>query len=417
MPSRHAARLRVARHARRPESHRVLRVTAIAATALLAFGATGAATAYTRLQGNIRSADVTSLLGRDRPTPSATGTPDPDDPKAGQALNILLIGSDVREGENASIGGAEEGMRSDTTIVMHVSADRSRVELVSIPRDTLVDIPACERSDGTSSEPQRGQFNAAFSIGSQSGQVSDAAACTIRTVEENTGVFINDYVVIDFAGFIRMVDALGGVQMCIPNDMRSPKAGLDLPAGTHVLDGATALAFARARTGTGVGDGSDTGRLGRQQQLLAATVQTVQSKNLLTDVPELLRFLNAATSSITASPELASIPTMTGLAFSLRSTLSGNIAFMTMPFTTAPSDPNRVVMAEEARQVWSNLSADLPAITPPAPPAPAPGTDPAAPAAPADPAPADPAAPPAPAPTPTPGKDAITADDVSTVCA
>jgi LCP family protein required for cell wall assembly len=299
-------------------------------------------------------------------------------------------------------------MRSDTTIVMHVSADRSRVELVSIPRDTLVDIPSCARSDGTASGEQRGQFNAAFSIGSESGQVSDAAACTIRTVEENTGVFINDYVVIDFAGFIRMIDALGGVQMCIPNDMRSPKAGLDLTAGTQVLDGATALAFARARTGEGVGDGSDTGRLGRQQQLLAATVQAVQSKNLLTDVPELLGFLNAATQSITASPDLASIPTMTGLAFSLRGTLSGNIAFMTMPFAPAPSDPNRVVMADEAQQVWSNLSADVPALT-----------QPVATAAPVDPtAPADPAATPAePTATPTPGKDAITADDVSTVCA
>ncbi len=264
-------------------------------TAVLAFGAAGAATALTRFQGNIESADVTELLGENRPTPTVTESPDPDDPKAGQALNILLIGSDVRAGENASIGGEVAGMRSDTTIVMHVSADRSRVELVSIPRDTLVDIPSCERSDGTASGEQRGQFNAAFSIGSESGQVSDAAACTIRTVEENTGVFINDYVVIDFAGFIRMIDALGGVQMCIPTDMRSPKAGLDLTAGTQVLDGSTALAFARARTGEGVGDGSDTGRLGRQQQLLAATVQAVQSKNLLTDVPELLGFLNAAT--------------------------------------------------------------------------------------------------------------------------
>ncbi len=411
MPSRPAARSRVARHARRPESHRVLRGTALAVTAVLAFGVTGAATAYTRFQGNIESADVTRLLGDDRPTPTVTESPDPDDPKAGQALNILLIGSDVREGENATIGGEVEGMRSDTTIVMHVSADRSRVELVSIPRDTLVDIPACERSDGTASRAHRGQFNSAFSIGSESGQVSDAAACTIRTVEENTGVFINDYVVIDFAGFIRMIDALGGVQMCIPTDLRSPKAGLDLTAGTHVLDGATALAFARARTGEGLGDGSDTGRLGRQQQLLAATVQAVQSKNLLTDVPELLRFLNAATSAITASPDLASIPTMTGLAFSLRGTLGGNIAFMTMPFAPAPSDPNRLVMADEARQVWSNLSADLPALTPPVA-ATEPPADATAPAAPAD-----PATPVDPTPTPTPGTDAITADDVSTVCA
>jgi LCP family protein required for cell wall assembly len=384
----------------------VLRGTALAVTALLAFGVTGAATAYTRLQGNIESADVTDLLGEDRPTPSAT--PDPDDPRAGQALNILLIGSDVREGENAAIGGEVEGMRSDTTIVMHVSADRSRVELVSIPRDTLVDIPACERSDGTTSKAQGGQFNAAFSIGSQSGQVSDAAACTIRTVEENTGVFINDYVVIDFAGFIRMIDALGGVPMCIPNDMSSPKAGLELTAGTHVLDGATALSFARARTGEGLGNGSDTDRLGRQQQLLAAMVQTVQSKNLLTDVPQLLSFLNAATSSITASPDFASIPTMTGLAFSMRGTLGGNIAFMTAPFAAAPSDPNRVVLTDEADALWSAMSADQPLVTPEPEPTTAAPADPAAPAPTTTEPPVE--------DTPTPGHDPITADDVSTVC-
>ncbi|WNB86305.1 LCP family protein [Cellulomonas sp. ATA003] len=378
-----------------------MRGAALGLTAVLAFGATGVAAAYTRLQTNIESVDVTALLGEDRPTP--TRTPDPDDPHAGQALNILLIGSDVRDGENADLGGEVEGMRSDTTIVMHVAADRSRVELVSIPRDTLVDIPACPRSDGTTSRPQAGQFNAAFSIGSESGEVSDAAVCTILTVEENTGVFIDDYVVIDFAGFIRMIDALGGVPMCIPNDMRSPKAGLELAAGTHVLDGTTALAFARARTGEGVGNGSDIDRLGRQQQLLAATVQTVQSKNLLTDVPELLRFLNAATSSVTASPGLASIPDLSGLAWSVRGTLGGNIAFMTIPIAAAPSDPNRVVMTPEADQVWANLSADLPALTQPerTPAPPGAGTD----------------APVEPAPTPTPGQDAITADDVSTVCA
>ncbi|QTE31317.1 LCP family protein [Pengzhenrongella sicca] len=377
---------------------------ALLVTAVLAFSITGAATAYTRLQSNITSANVVDLLGDDRPEQAAT--PDPNDPNAGQALNILLMGSDVRDGENAEIGGDVSGMRSDTTIVLHLSADRTRADLVSIPRDTLVDIPACARSDGTTSEAQDGQFNAAFSIGSESGQVSDAAACAIRTVEENTGVFINEFVVIDFAGFTRMVDALGGVPICIPNDMSSPKAGLELTAGQQTLDGVTALAYARARTGTGVGDGSDTNRLGRQQQLLAAMVRTVQSQNLLTDLPNLLQFLNAATSSITASTTLASIPNLTGLAFSLRGTASSNITFMTIPFAAAPSDPNRVVMTDEADAIWAALAADQP-ITPAAEPV----------------APVDPAATPDPSAdasveqeTPVPGKDAITAETVTAVC-
>ena len=377
-------------------------------TALLAFSVTGVATAYTKLQGNIQSADVTDLLGTDRPT--AAVAPDPNDPNAGRALNILLMGSDIRDGENAAIGGAVSGARSDTTIVLHLSADRKRADLVSIPRDTLVDIPACQRSDGTSSKAQKAQFNFAFSWGGESGQVSDAAACAMRTVEKNTGVRLDDFVVIDFAGFTRMVDALGGVPICVPTDMVSSKAGLDLTAGQQTLDGTTALAFARARTGTGVGDGSDTSRIGRQQQLLAATVRQVQSKNLLTDVPELLRFLNAATSSITASPTLASIPNLTGLAFSLRGTPTGSITFMTIPFAAAPSDSNRVVMTGEADAIWANLAADQPIVAPTAPAAETPA---ATPGAAVDPT-------PAPIPTPTetkkPGKDAITADDVTAVC-
>lgn len=387
-----------------------MRSIALAVTALLAFGVTGAATAYAKLQGNINSADVSGLLGDNRP--KAATTPDPNDPNAGQALNILLMGSDVRDGENASIGGAVDGMRSDTTIVLHLSADRKRADLVSIPRDTLVDIPACKRSDGSSSKAQKDQFNAAFSIGSQSGEVSDAAACAIKTVEANSGVLINDYVVIDFAGFTRMVDALGGVPICVPNDMSSPKAGLHLNAGQQTLNGTTALAFARARTGKGVGDGSDTNRLGRQQQLLAAMVRAVQSKNLLTDVPELLQFLNAATSSITASPDLASISSLSGLAFSLRGTLGGNITFMTIPFSTAPSDPNRVVMTDAADAIWANVAADKPILPAeaPAPASPTPGSTPGPSATPA------PEATPAPAETKTPGKDAITADDVTAVC-
>jgi LCP family protein required for cell wall assembly len=352
-----------ARHARKPESHRVARGIALTMTALLALGATGGATAYSRLQGNIQAVDVTALLPSARPT-----VPPPADPSAGKPLNILLMGSDNRAGANAKIAGEVAGMRSDTTIVLHLSANRTRVELVSIPRDTLVKIPVCLRSDGSKSTPRTGMFNSAFAIGASAGKVSDAAACAMNTVETNTHVFLNGYVVIDMTGFTRMIDALGGVPICIQNDMDSPAAGLHVKAGAQTLNGTTALAFARARKGKGLGDGSDTGRIVRQQQLLAATVRMVQSKNLLTDGPALLKFLSAATSSITANPELASISHLTGLAYSLRGT--GTVTFMTIPFGPAPSDPNRVVMTPAADAVWANLIADKP-ISPAKPAAPA----------------------------------------------
>ncbi|MCR6491780.1 LCP family protein [Cellulomonas sp. P24] len=340
----------------------MLRSVALTLTAVLAFGAGGFATAYSRFQGNIDSADVTGLLGADRPTSSAA--PDPNDPSSGSPVTLLLMGSDERDGANGAIGGSVEGMRSDTTIVLHISANRKRVEAVSIPRDSHVQIPACTMTNGKTSKPQSARFNAAFAIGADTGgDTASAAACAIKTVESLTGVRIDGFVVVDFVGFIRMVDALGGVPICIPNAMDSPKAGLKLSAGYQTLDGKTALAYARARTGTGVGDGSDTNRIGRQQQLLAATAREVFSKNLLTDVGQLLRFLDAATSSVTANPELASITNMAGLAFSLKDIPSGNITFMTVPFTSYRPDPNQVVWTSAAATIWANMASDRSIVT------------------------------------------------------
>ena len=409
MTPRHTAnrRQRPARHASRVRRHPIARGAAIAVVAVLAFGATGAATAWVRLENNIETHDVTELLGEDRPEVKAEPV-DPTDPNSGRALNILLMGSDVRDGENAALGGEVDGMRSDTTIVAHISADRQRMELVSIPRDSHVEIPACQRSDGSTSSAKDSRFNEAFSIGAQSGNVADAAACTIRTVESLTGVFIDGWVVVDFAGFVNMVDALGGIPICIPNDMSSPKAGLEITAGNQVLDGRTALAFARARTGTGVGDGSDTNRLGRQQQLLGATANEVLSKNLLTETTALFRFLTAATQSLTADPNTGNITSLAGLAFSLREIPSGNITFMTVPFGAYAADKNQVVWTSEADQIWANMAADVPIVTPPVTTPPvdagttAPGTEPVT--------------PPTTTETPKPGVDPFTPDDVQAVC-
>ncbi|MCL3862734.1 LCP family protein [Actinotalea sp. K2] len=369
MTARHAAatRPRAVRHARNPHRHHLLRLGALLVVGVMSFGVTGAATAYVRLQNNILSADIDHLLGDDRP--EVLATPDPDDPNSGAPVNILVLGTDSREGSEEAVADGEEGQRSDTTIVVHVSADRQRVDLVSIPRDSLVQIPECLRSDGTSSRAQgTAMFNSAYSIGGMSGEISDAAACTQRTVEQNTGVRIDHFVVINMAGFINMVDALGGVPICIPEEIYSPKANnLHLQAGNQVLDGGQALSYARARSGEGL-DGSDTARIGRQQRLLAATASSVLSKNLLTDVPELVRFLNAVTRSLTVSSGLSSIPDMTGLAFSLREVSSGSITFMTVPFAPAPSDPNRVVWTSEADDVWAKVASDQPLVTPVEPP-------------------------------------------------
>lgn len=360
MSPRHALPVRrVPRHAAGFRRHAVLRAIALGVTSVLAFGVAGAATAYNRLQNNITSADVEHLLGERPDEP----TPDPTDPNKGVPVNILVMGSDTREGQEGVTNDKVDGQRSDTTILVHISAERDRVDLVSIPRDSLVDIPECLRSDGTSSRARSNEmFNAAFALGGQNGSVTDAAACTQKTVEAATGVYIHHFVVIDMAGFVTMVDALGGIPMDIPQPIRSRKARLDLDAGHQVLDGRTALGYARARTGEGL-DGSDLGRIERQQMLLGATAQEVLRKNLLTDVPELLAFLNAAARSLTVSSKIAAIPDMAGLALSLQGISSENINFLTVPVAAAPSDPNRVVWTSEADDLWQALRDDVPLTT------------------------------------------------------
>lgn len=346
----------VARHVRRFRSHPIVRRVALTAIAVIGFAGTTAATAWVRLENNIVTHDVTALLG-DRP--EILYTPDPEDPAANRPLNLLILGSDERSGDDA-IGGAVEGMRSDTTIVAHISADRSRVELVSIPRDSHVTIPSCVRSDGSTTPAQDARFNAAFALGGMNGEVSDAVACTLRTVEALTGVYIDGWVVVDFLGFIEMVEALGGVEMCIPHEMVSSDAGLHLSPGCQVLDGPTALAFARARKGPGLGDGSDLGRVTRQQDLMAAMVEEVLTSNLLTDATGLYRFVSSATQSLTTDPETGNVGTIVGLGFSLRGLRGDDLTFMTVPIAEYTPDPNQVVWTAEADLVWQNIARDVP---------------------------------------------------------
>ncbi len=407
-------RPRAARHARNPRTHRILRGIALTTVAVVAFGVAGAAAAFTRLQGNMDQVDVSALVG---PTPQVTRTPDPDDPNKGAPVNILVLGSDQRDGVNAQIGGDVAGMRSDTTILVHVSADRQRVEAISIPRDSLVDIPSCTMSNGKKSRATHGMFNTAFATGwDMGGDMASAAACTIRTVQENTGVPIDHFVVVDFAGFQSMIDAIGGVEICIPNAMTSKDAGLNVQAGVQRLDGPTALAFARARKGKGVGDGSDTNRIGNQQRLVAAMATEVLSKNVLSDLGQLVSFLDAATSSLTTDSGL-SLTAMTGLTYNMRSIRGDSITFMTVPWAPAKSDPNRVEWTSAATEMWANVAADLPALGEPEPTtptttAPTPGTT--APTAPEATAPVPEQ--PTPAPTKQAGREAFTAEDTTAVC-
>ncbi len=332
-----------------------LRGVSLAALSLVLFATSSFAIAYNDIQTNIDRHDIGDLLG-ERPT--ADRDPAPIDPSAGEEINIVVLGSDTRAGDvNDEYGTTPEGgQRSDTTMLAHISADRQRVEVVSIPRDSLVTVPSCRMGDGSWTEPRyEAMFNSAFAMGADGGDLGTAAACTIRTIEELSGVLVDDFVIVDFAGFINVVDALGGVPMCIPEPINDPKAKLELEAGEQVLDGRDALGFARARYT--LGRGSDIERIGRQQELVASIAREAMSKNLLTDLPKLYRFLDAATSTLTTGTDLGSIPTLAGIAYSLRGIDLENIVFETMPHLPAG---NRVVPAPEAEELWEALRNDEP---------------------------------------------------------
>lgn len=322
------------RHGARPPGNTVLRFTAWALAATLGFAGVFVYSYGATALGRITTVDISPLLTAqerpDRPQP-------PQDGSKGTAINILLVGSDVRSGKNGSIGGrVTEGMRSDTTIVMHISADRSRIEMMSIPRDTRVRIPDCTLFNGLVKRGWTGKFNIAFANGGVRGNPAEAAACTANAVEQLTDIYIHYYVVVDFAGFIDMIDALGGVPMTIDRDLRSSKAKLNLKKGEQVLTGRQALAYARMRTAEEGGvDGTDPQRIGRQQELLANTVKAAREKNLFFDVVALTDFIKAGADTMTMSPELTDIDYLVALAFSLRNVDEDKIVFATTPWRFA----------------------------------------------------------------------------------
>lgn len=348
------SRTRPVQHSAQPvHGRRTLRGVAAVLVFLLTFGTAGMALGYSRLQGNINLSDIGDYLGGERPTEDAG----PVDPAAGRAWNVLVLGSDTREGENAGIDSSQTsaGMRADTTMLVNIGPQRDYVNVVSIPRDTLVDIPACRLPDGAETQARSDEmFNSAFAIGGQSGDAGSAAACAIRTVEALTGIYVHDFVVVDFTGFIAVVDALGGIAMYIPEDINDPAADLQLEAGCRLLNGQQALGLARVRK---IGDGSDISRIGRQQEIVMEIIDEMLSTDLLTDPIRLYQVLDVSTQTLTTSPKIGSIPNLLGLASALAGIDSADIRLVTMPFDPAG---NRVtVSADFVPYVWESILAAL----------------------------------------------------------
>lgn len=252
--------------------------------------------------------------------------------KTSSAINYLLVGSDSREGlskaelKELKVGSTKTaaGGRSDTMLLVHISKNRKNAILISLPRDSLVTIPAHTSTDGKAEIPDRqNKLNAAFAFG--------GAPLLTETVERATNLKIDHYIEITFAGFTGMVDALDGIEVCTKVDIDDPKSHLVLAAGTHTLGGIEALKYVRTRDYDGRGD---IGRMQRQQQFMSSVIKKATSTGVLLNPIKLVNFINASLSTIKMDENLEK-DDLLNLAKQMRGLSSGNVRTLTVPLLTA----------------------------------------------------------------------------------
>ena len=328
------------RKAKVAKKRTVGRVIVISAVVLALVTGLGMIYLIRHLNGNIETLSLDEIDG-ERPEKIYDGN--------GEPLNILVMGDDTREGAGNEIDG-EGGGGSDTTILVHLSADRSRAFAVSIPRDSIVDRPECTNSAADTEV----MWNAAYSVGGE--------LCTIEQFEANTDIRVDHFVVVDFNGFGEMVDAVGGVPVCVPEDIDDPQREIFVPAGDpSVLSGDQALDYVRARYVGELAQQNDISRIKRQQTFIAALVREVKSAGTLTRLDRVVNFLDAATRSLKTDEELGSVTRLGKLAMQLQSIGLDEVKFVTLPteyFETGSEFSGKVYWTEDAVSIWQLLNED-----------------------------------------------------------
>ncbi len=289
----------------------------------------------------------------------------PEPNAAGQTpLNILLLGSDSRDGEeNQDLGGATDlaggAHRADTQMLLHASADRSNMTLISIPRDTQVTIPRC--TDPETGEVYPEELSASINTSLSHG----GPGCTVATWEELTGIPIDHFMMVDFAGVVDMADAVGGVPVCVEDNIYDEDSGLRLEAGDHIVQGEEALQWLRTRHG--FEDGSDIGRARAQQMYLSNMAHELQEGTSLTDPVQLMDLAESATNALTVDHGLGTVNKLYDLGEDLRQVPSGRINSITMPWLPDPDDPEVTVIPEpEASEELFSLVREDKALDEPA---------------------------------------------------
>ncbi|MFH8340191.1 LCP family protein [Streptomyces sp. AM6-12] len=310
---------------------------------------------YQHLNDSIRTGERSSGDAKARRTaPNAAGqTP----------LNILLVGSDSRNSaENLKLGGSKSSVGDpplgDVQMLIHISADRKNAAMVSIPRDTRVDIPKC-------TDPDTGKVYPATNDIINTTLGRGGAGCTLATWENLTGVYIDHWMTIDFAGVVRMADAIGGVDVCVkqnvwdrPTAAQRGGSGLKLTAGTHKVKGVQALQWLRTRHAWG----SDLMRARAQHMYLNSMLRTLKSQNVFTDTGRLMDLADAAIKSLKVSEEIGTVKKLYDLGMEMKSVPSDRITSVTMPNVPDPRDPDNHVVPDttDASKLWEMLRDDVP---------------------------------------------------------
>ena len=337
---------------KRSRRKKILAWTSAALAAVVVISALGAYFVYRHLDANLHQVDISGVLGSQ-----------PVDLHP-EAENVLVLGSDTRAGQGGGFGSSAvlNTDHSDTLLIVHIAADRQWANVMSIPRDSWVSIPSCMMGNGQMSSATTFKINEAFTLGTLDGnKTALGVACTIKTVEKNTGIRIGHFVVVNFTGFRDMVNAVGGVPECNTRPIDDPLSGLHLSAGHHLLRGWRALAYVRARYT--LGNGSDLERIGRQQAFMSSLVDRVKSK--LLDPVAIYRFLDAATKSITIDDQLGGIKGLYNLATSLKSLPPSRVTFFTLPTYPRsyvdPTDTADVMWTQpEDSQIFQAFRDDMP---------------------------------------------------------
>lgn len=344
MPTRRAIRARRSRFLRRRILVVVGSLTALTLVGMAAF----ATMTYLRIVDNI-SDNVVARPGAD-PEPEKALEEELVIPQWDGPVNLLIMGSDTRvglAGDYGDVGGA----RSDVMMLLHVGADRSNATLISIPRDTMLPIPECVYPDGSTAWAEdEAQINGALGV---------SPYCSLDAIRDFTGLPMEHFIVVDFDGVIGVTEAIGGVDVCVVDDIEDPYSGLFLSAGEHSVKGHDALAFLRTRHG--FGDGSDLGRISAQQSFLSSLARKVKSAGTLSNPFALFSLADAASRSISVDEGLAGSQNLVSLAGTLAGIDLDKMVLIQLPVEAYWADDNRVQpIWDEAEMIFSALRDDIP---------------------------------------------------------